>query len=1649
MPDSNQPLDWSLWDSNMPQNAAGEPAAPASTVDGFKKKQKDDGTKVGGIESAVLPKLESAIKSGKSNAATGWLVNPAMRVMETLGKRVVQPLTQGVSTGFLTVEALQQGKGAESFRFAKEQAKKISMGQALATGIGQALGGGVIPSSVTPTFMDPGFNVFDDAQRTKAFRDEWWGIAASGSTDLALAAIGTKGAGTLVKSGVKAALGPKKIYTPQDMNVFKNKAQETVDWAKAADGTPPPSGLGVLINNAVKETDVTKLSANPLVYETSNPYRTATILSRLDNHEDVANYLLAERGDAQAFNNFFKSKPLAADHLDNYGINNFEPIADWSTIHLDTISPKLTDRYQALIDAKAKTDPNFAAALDDFKSKATSGVIESYQPGRFGFAENIALQKKKLSLAAKYGDIKLFGKDAVDSGWKTSVYQSETYDRAIRTIAWVGSGRPQGHINISNPRQFEASNDLLSDLNRLQMLRGADGAQFKRDMVKKFLDAQDDTQRAIALADIEKQVMFKLADSYGVKSVGGIATDKDAVDQITRWHVGTSQRRQTVKQYAVNHGFIPDDNGNLNVTNFWSPTNEAQTVPMLDFRKLEIEVMLQTKRLAGAAAPISKGQIAGAYASRALMSTGQVLDLANMVFNSLNLLRVAYIPKNSMVDPLARGSMAMESTELITNLFPGASNATYNTSLRAQSLSRWVPGTAGSTSRKMEKAISKEMELLKGDLDKAVPAWETAQKDYDIANSLYVNAKNKQAKAAAKANKLKTPEAETAMFNADEAAWEAEKELSNAKDVLDRTGSSVQGLSTVMEKHRAKLTQSVIATGNKNRYRHLGQDAEIIEVNGKKYNIAGLADPNVRGANAYMSEVDSAQNFINTAMQSEISRNLSSRGARFVTIASNEGKPYWNALTHVANRQVRNELDMPIGMMMRGDDPASILKWLYTGDAGKEYRRRMASRAGRDLTQEDFATWISTTSDKLNKMYPSQELRDLILQRPVSIKEVESLLKGRTDLSPTVDGPNIDLTDLSNAERKFAKVLGVQDAAWRLLAASETRMVRNPMFLSYTREEMKTLIAAAHRAGIDPSESVVNNQIRQVAYRNALSRVEKTLYSSRRLTNGMYAARYAMSFPLAFFNSQAVGLRLMAKNPMNAYWYNSIANAFDNFHAYEDKNGNTYKSASDVPRGTQVTVSYPLPFGNKLPQWAKDALQPYADKRGGGIKWNPKQMAFMIADPSVSWFGTVAISDLVSHGFNTPLWKAHGEDISTALRSSVGNDVYENSILYGGYPTEGSNLMKIAANTVLPGYMQSTLDAIGLTKSDRHLDEIYTHYRTLYSEWDRNGRVGEPPTMEKAAAAAGNMAFIRAIAQFNLPIATSFDPVTRSATSYYAKLLKENGGDYNAAQKQMESEWGVDSIALIGSNQKNVAGIAPNIADIKMIRNNKTLLEKIARTDPNYAQMLSVGYGDITDQGQYSVEVSSIYKGLDFPGTMTKLTTKKTDLELKQDIESKRGWYEYNKAVQWRDSTMYQWGVKSTSDSRYETLGVKQQFDGMVQQTAQDFPGWAVLRQKSRNDFWLSTFPIIKTIANDPAWRKKADAAGPKWQEISYWVNVANDFKNQYDSPMSSAARKSSLVDDFSQFHYNFMQGASDDFGAFASRWLESMPQLDIGQVIG
>jgi hypothetical protein len=333
------------------------------------------------------------------------------------------------------------------------------------------------------------------------------------------------------------------------------------------------------------------------------------------------------------------------------------------------------------------------------------------------------------------------------------------------------------------------------------------------------------------------------------------------------------------------------------------------------------------------------------------------------------------------------------------------------------------------------------------------------------------------------------------------------------------------------------------------------------------------------------------------------------------------------------------------------------------------------------------------------------------------------------------------------------------------------------------------------------------------------------------------------------------------------------------------------------------------------------------------------------------------------------------------------------------------------------------------------------------AEWDKNGRLGAMPTMDNSVKAAGNMSFIRAITQFVLPISSSFDPVTRAATQYYGDLLDMYSGDRDKADARMIEDWGIDSLAMIGSNQKNIAGLAATEKDIAVLRKNGDLLKKIAPNGTKYAEMLSSGYGDVSSE--YNTAIAAIYKRIKYPGRIDQISQRKTEEELRDQVISKIGYAELQKAEMYRTSMMMQYGVTSTSSKRYQSLGIKQEYDRQVANLYETLPGFAKIRSGERKDFWTMTFPTIKEIANDANWRQHADGTGStKWQDIAYWVENAERFHNDIKNPMLGDAAKRDRKARFDQFHYDFLQHASEDFAVFASRWMSNMPELDEGLLV-
>jgi hypothetical protein len=77
-----------------------------------------------------------------------------------------------------------------------------------------------------------------------------------------------------------------------------------------------------------------------------------------------------------------------------------------------------------------------------------------------------------------------------------------------------------------------------------------------------------------------------------------------------------------------------------------------------------------------------------------------------------------------------------------------------------------------------------------------------------------------------------------------------------------------------------------------------------------------------------------------------------------------------------------------------------------------------------------------------------------------------------------------------------------------------------------------------------------------------------------------------------------------------------------------------------------------------------------------------------------------------------------------------------------------------------------------------------------------------------------------------------------------------------------------------------------------------------------------------------------------------------------------------------------------------------------------------------------------------------AGKQGNKWNEVAFYLQQIQQWKKEYDLVMNDPRRERDLRIQLSQWHFDFLQVAGDDFDTFSARWFENMPQLSTDLVV-
>lgn len=1662
----------------LPDAPTPEPQKPR-LVDGLKPQvvpEKGPQTAVDTVEEAIGSGVQRVVES-----PLGRVINPVLEGMNYVYKKGFEPALESLSATALT-PVLQdrnpQLTQEQAWRAAREYANEISLGQSTARlpffllrGTLQNLEN---PDSL-PEFMQPDHNILDEEERDLAYKSQFAGWAASSLLDLG-AIIGTEKAfGPAWRAGKAVVLGRNSLRTGTgavskvdkgDLAKFESRLDKVQAWADGGQ-QGPMTGDAYLIKELVESNDPIRLARNPFIAnpKTANVDRSIAIISGMTDYKSVINFLKAERGNRQALRDLWDTDPIAADSLDNFGVR-FKPIEDMSQIHA-LPSVQRSQKLRSVFDKWVEKNPNFARAIDDFIAEVESGAgLTTYASrqsllgrvtgGRLGTGRlDAAMDRLTVPLGTRKA-LSQFG-FVENDGVFGKLYENGPFQRAIRVIYMPTRARRKAEINISNPRSMETAWQIMSELNRVRALSTPKGTRWKQDAIRAYVRARTDTERAAVFEKIEQGAMVKIAQSYGVEGMtGGQTTSKALRKQMEDFYKGLNRRRSDVRKQWSETGVIEDADHVLNVR--VGPrlrSTEPSTVPMLDLAGLERAAIISTRRGFKDSTPGSwRGktkpsgyQYGRARAGEAIYNAGQFFDVANMFFSNNVLLRLAYIPPNVIIDPVLRASMDTESLFMTREMFPGLANVVYNNTQRVMNgvYRARTYGSRRSARRDLQAKINDELRLEKNiaKAENSIAKRKAAGEDVTKAEERLIKQRERLVRLGKK-------------------TAQARKEVSRYTNEIGRRKANRAALGSgrqaVIRRVDGKVLPRLVADDRMWEF----------EVNGQRFQVLDVEDPNVKGVRSYQTEYDGFQSFLQASRTSERADRARLMGGERAVIkpGAKSWDNYIDAVARFANRNIRNELGEVGGMILQGRSRDYILDWL-SSSGGAEYRARIFDMLPKDMkTPDGLGAWLDRTINDVSRMFPDPDMRKTILQRDITVQEVDSYLAGRSDL-PALEGRVIDPNQKVTKSRAIREgvINGVlfpttgfltpnaQELAWRAIGNMETRIARAPLFRRYVREEMREQIAAAQRAGIKVDSSVVSDRIRQVAYRRALNRVENTMYSVRNLTNAGWSARYLMAFPQAFFNSQIVAARLLWQNPANALYYMSVMDAYDGLDVIVDDEGNEYKSIKDVPNDVDVKVRFPMRdvlgnmpvVGGVLGDAFAEAEKSWYNKDGqGGTFVNPRMMEFMLADPSVSWLANISLSAIVSHIVDTPFMKVNGPEIAAWMRENLGNDVYERSIFYGGEPLDVSGL-DFVKGAMLSGAQNSRLNVLGMslgaTEPTWFTGVNYASRISAGIKMDaemamRQGR--EPASPDEIIRGQAYSEFIRAAVQFGWWPNIVIEPRTSALMGLYANLYKANNNDSDAAENEFVRLVGYPALAQLASSYEKTAGTPSTMRAARIVAQEEGLLRQIERTtgSEEFAGFLFQSYG--SEEDEFVGEARAFLRSNSYPGTGEQFLARRDAAELQDAALIRVGWYEFDQLQNWQASEMSRLGITSTSKKRYTTSGLKAEYDARLEQLKQNVP-WLDQYNTRRETFWEQQFPAFVAAVSDERFMARQQDRIPVLRELEDWVSNMEILYNSYRAATTETATDTDnkyAKEAMLEWHSTFVNNSSSDFQEFASRWL-------------
>ena len=1487
-------------------------------------------------------------------------------------------------------------------------------------------------------------DLWNDEDIQKNFSDNVVGKWVTGTTDFLYKNIAIYGAfsavgATAKAASIKAGLNTKiRVGDIEAMPKLEKTADDHILWVESGGTQGNRTVFGQDIQDLAESDNIIDIVR--IVQKHSLNPRLPDLIRNTKDPRFVRDLILADKGYEPSVLRLMEAGK--ADDL-WYISNGTAQIQNDFLLNgrVNIYSPQQRARVSQAFDDAIRKDPKKQEIYDAFNREIINpetGVLEltptffgkNYKPmepiiGKAGYAAARS-RAGKLKTAMVERDFSNVG------GVSQTVLGGNIIGKPVTVLMRTfGTYMPKGIVTNSGLRPLNGVEELIAVFDDVPLFARGDRiiithnmermtvSDYRRQLIDKFIAAQNDGARAAVIDSANKEIARTLAYTRGYY-------DNVVIDQFVD---DLMENVYTVHGQLREHGFAIDPSGVRIKVNAETQRKLIDSMPMLPFGKLDKHIAraarTQKNVVTGAVQQITG---TGIDAVAALFNTG------NKLFSISQLYRFSYIPKNSVFEPMLAATLS-SGMDFVRPIFTTAAAQTIRNFGRflgrnVQKSKTLLPSA--------KKEIQKEINAISQQYNIALNNRDTLFAEFQkfFADTPGVSPRTKMDWADNVASDLRAAEREVAIIEAKlnkytmdygkntkvdvptiyslkarietlkkdpQGAIKYGSDIRAAEIELARAVQNINTMAPELLTQEAKIAQAYEQIGKilDELKPKLKEQADLFSVadnayaakpimpdevtirlfDGQKMTIPSFTNPKYLGE-AYKSEIvnNSTRTLELLGNKATVGRiNLIMRSSAKTT--TNQADPgYFAELAYIVNNHMRG--DVLVDQILQGATREQLLAgWAKTPQA-----RSYANAMGRDY--DDVAAMIDESIAYVNKYLPTQDARNIAAAGQVTENQLRASLSDKIDQMAPIEPLDVNYvsptTLTANLSRNFDALLS---SAWKGLLKTEN-LIREvwatPAHARLTTEKLNLLRAQGQDISLATALSV-----RQSAAAELVTGINKTFYTIPRQHRALYLARYGLVFP----NAAASGIyrytNFAVRQPKRiAGFLNSYYGLYNSFGV--DQYGNLVEDPKDA-----VYIMVP-------------GTKEMGLNKGKGVMLSTRATNYLANLPGPNWMVPIAVSQIYKD-------KPNAEEY---LKEFVNNTIgkipgysYEELFPYGLETKVGTQLKR----TFTPAWYRSWQTQFSEDKTDA------AWMATWNSESQRQWilyemKLGPLPTDKTILKGAKDIYKRKAFNQFWSIFGTAqvIESVpTRLYSEYYSLLTdkyRAQGFNEEDSQTKAEADFqaqmrlaGGDKFPidrLFASYKNRNVYITPTVEAYNRIwENYPSLAKRLELVSPEIVGLLTADL----PKG-YSPQVNKFLNDPNstLPGGSYLNNRLDTPQKVEQQLELSRFWKAYTEQKKaYNDAAQKYLGPTATYRRVPEYVQGMEEFVKQLKEASEiwknDFDNNA-----SKGDSAWRFSQGLYLITNDEKFMKEYGNT-QFWTHAKAFVNIRNSYSKAYqDAPTGS-----------------------------------------------